>query len=182
MTLSVTPGAPDANSLVTLAEAQDYIEKHFSAGDIAIWNAFEAERQEELLVLGAGILGYLPFSGSRTYINQAQVFPRHKWSGIPSVIKNAQIELTMNVVLRADLVRPEVSSGAEATSKITNVSLAGIISVGFGDEGDNSGTLLDQLTRNINLQTMIGLRPYLTSIRGGVIGSSKKYQPIPFEG
>ena len=182
MILKVTPGAPDSNSLVTLDEADEYIAANFSEADAAIWDNLEESKKSVLLVLGANVLGYLPFSGKKTYAGQAQLFPRHLWSGVPDPIKAAQIELTMNVVLRADLVKPSITSGVEATSKISNVSLAGIISVAFGDTGDDTGTILDQLTRNMNLQTSLALRPYMTSVRGGVIGSTSRWTPIPFEG
>ena len=87
----------------------------------------------------------------------------------------------MNVALRSELVQPSIATGAESSSKISQVSLAGIISVSFDEEGDTSGSLLDQLVRNINLSTFAGLRKYLTSIRGGTIGNAQRYVPVPFE-
>lgn len=166
--------------MVTVAEADIYISENFSDADIAVWDDFVLAKKEQVLRLGAEIMGYLPFRGHRVYLAQAMVFPRTVATGIPQVVKNAQIELTMNVVIRANLTQPSISSGAESASKISQVSLAGIISVSFDEEGDTSGSLLDQLVRNINLSTFAGLRKYLTSVRGGVIGSVSRYQPVPF--
>ena len=180
MALITTIGAPDSDSMVTVAEADAYIAENFADSDIAVWDDFALLKKEQVLRIGAEIMGYLPFRGHRVYINQAMVFPRTTATGIPQVVKNAQIELTMNVVIRAALTQPAITSGAESASKISQVSLAGIISVSFEEEGDTSGSLLDQLVRNINLSTFAGLRRYLTSIRGGVIGGSSRYQPIPF--
>lgn len=181
MILKITPGAPDSNSFVTVTEADDYIETHFSETDAAKWSELEEDRKAELLVMGCNLFGYFPWRGHKTYIDQVLMFPRHLWTGIPDVIKNAQVELTMNVILRADLVKPGITTGLEATSKISQVSLAGIIAVSFDSEGDTTGTILDQLSRNINMQTLVGLRQYLTQMRGGVVGSPR-YTPIAFTG
>ena len=181
MALIVTPGSPNADSMATVDEANIYISANFPEADVRIWDALELSKKEQLLRLGAEVMGYLPFRGYKIYIGQSMVFPRNIFPSIPAVVKNAQIELTMNVALRAELVQPSIATGAESSSKISQVSLAGIISVSFDEEGDTSGSLLDQLVRNINLSTFAGLRKYLTSIRGGTIGNTQRYVPVPFE-
>ena len=181
MALVITPGSPDADSMATVDEANIYISGNFPEEDVAIWDALELSKKEQLLRLGAEVMGYLPFRGYKMYIGQTMVFPRNLFPSIPQIVKNAQIELTMNVALRAELVQPSIATGAESSSKISQVSLAGIISVSFDEEGDTSGSLLDQLVRNINLSTFAGLRKYLTSIRGGTIGNAQRYVPVPFE-
>ena len=181
MALVITPGSPDADSMATVDEANIYISGNFPEEDVEIWDALELSKKEQLLRLGAEVMGYLPFRGYKMYIGQTMVFPRNLFPSIPQIVKNAQIELTMNVALRAELVQPSIATGAESSSKISQVSLAGIISVSFDEEGDTSGSLLDQLVRNINLSTFAGLRKYLTSIRGGTIGNAQRYVPVPFE-
>ena len=181
MALVITPGSPDADSMATVDEANIYISGNFPEEDVEIWDALELSKKEQLLRLGAEVMGYLPFRGYKMYIGQTMVFPRNLFPSIPQIVKNAQIELTMNVALRAELVQPSIATGAESSSKISQVSLAGIISVSFDEEGDASGSLLDQLVRNINLSTFAGLRKYLTSIRGGTIGNAQRYVPVPFE-
>ncbi len=164
MALIVTPGSPDADSMATVDEANIYISANFPEADVRIWDALELSKKEQLLRLGAEVMGYLPFRGYKIYIGQSMVFPRNIFPSIPAVVKNAQIELTMNVALRAELVQPSIATGAESSSKISQVSLAGIISVSFDEEGDTSGSLLDQLVRNINLSTFAGLILIITGI------------------
>lgn len=182
MALVTLAGSPTANSLLTLAEAAEYIAASYSESDAAAWDALSADKQESCLVVGANVLAYLPFRGKRMYIGQTQVFPRDIEPTIPEVAKQAQVDITMQIVVRAEMVRPGVSSGLTSSSKINSVSLAGMISVSFDTEGDMSGSILEQLSRSLLLETFAGLQPYLSSMRGGVIGGSARYIPIPFEG
>lgn len=73
MTTSV--GAPDANSFITLSEADDIIEAF--GDDITTWDALEDEQKEFRLTLAAYAIGTsFPFRGYKAYEGQSLAFPR----------------------------------------------------------------------------------------------------------
>jgi hypothetical protein len=103
MTLIVTPGAANANSYATLAEATDYIGAlTFSEN----WPA-EAADQEKVLRQAAMVMETLAYQGTRTgpEVTQALAFPRIElldrdgWiiasDAIPVPVKRAQIQLAL---------------------------------------------------------------------------------------
>ena len=103
MAINATPGAADANSYATLAEAADYIGTLTFAED---WPADPAA-QEKVLRQAAMIMETLDYKGQRAKSEAAQALAFPRWNifdragyyidsaTIPALVKRAQIQLAL---------------------------------------------------------------------------------------
>ena len=73
MTLVTTPGAADATSLVSLADAEVYMGRVIFKDE---WIAATNEQKEAALILASELLSQLPWKGVRTTASQALCWPR----------------------------------------------------------------------------------------------------------
>lgn len=73
VSIIATPGAADANSYVTLAEADAYIDGRLNA---ATWVAATTDTKNRALVEASRDLSDLPYVGTRVTLTQALAWPR----------------------------------------------------------------------------------------------------------
>lgn len=74
MALISTPGAADANSYLSVAEANDYFTLRFQSSDVK-WSDV-ADQAEALLATATGIIETFTFGATRTTKEQALAWPR----------------------------------------------------------------------------------------------------------
>lgn len=175
MAIVTAIGGRNSNSFVTVSEADSIIAT--LPDDATAWNALTDEQKEARLVAAASILGMLRWRGRRVYAGQKLCFPRttqgyrsdikRKW--IPDEVRDSQVEIAYNVVHRALVSRSDVTDGEESASRVTYVSLGGMLSVTFAGDAPTSGNLLDKIGRSINFLTFTRLQFYLTQVRGGPV-------------
>lgn len=120
-TIIATPGAVDANSYVTLAEADAY---HGTRLFNSAWTGATQANRETALIWAARILDRENFLGYRTAESQSMRWPRvdvYDRDGyyinanvVPQFLKNAQSELAF-LLVQADRT---VESGTEGFKKI----------------------------------------------------------------
>jgi hypothetical protein len=115
-TINATPGAADANSYLTLQEAQSYAETELSASD---WETATNDQRTRALITATRALDLLSYVGNRSTTTQALAWPRQGFTTgekaytsteVPTEIKQAQWELALS------LLKGTVISGAGAGS------------------------------------------------------------------
>lgn len=97
ITINATPADSTANSYVTLAEANTYMEAHLQA---SIWSALDDEKKKAALVAATRLLDTEQFAGRRSHQQQSLSWPRtyvydydaYPVEGVPQKLKAAQIE------------------------------------------------------------------------------------------
>lgn len=101
MALNTALSDTDADSYVTLDEADAFFAAHYLLAKTTLWESFDDSQKEALLRRGVQVLETLPLEDnavSRLYWNQALSFPRtDSFDGdggyeIPQVVKDAQCE------------------------------------------------------------------------------------------
>ena len=100
ITITATPGDASANSYVTLAEANTYLEASLQA---ETWAALDDERKKASLVHATRLIETYKFGGLKSTSTQALEWPRegvfdrngYVVSGVPKKLKDAQCELAM---------------------------------------------------------------------------------------
>lgn len=100
ITIISTPGAIDANSYVTLAEADIYLEASLNAES---WTALDDERKKAALAHAARLIESLRFGGLKSTATQSLEWPRegvfdrngYYVNGVPSKLKDAQCEIAI---------------------------------------------------------------------------------------
>jgi hypothetical protein len=99
-TINATAGATNANSYITVAEAQAYADSDL---DSANWDSATADQRIRALITATRNLDLVGFVGTRTSTTQALAWPRKDFTTpektytdneIPAEIKLAQWELT----------------------------------------------------------------------------------------
>ena len=112
MALDTTVGASTADSMVTLAEANAYLETFFE-GDAGLsqWQDLETSMQEEMLRMAASFFSFLPLRGDKVYLatdttsEQSMPFPRTIQTDttiIPPEVRYCQAEVAFCVIFRKD--------------------------------------------------------------------------------
>jgi len=132
ITIVTTPGAEDANSYVTVAEATAYFEAML--GFTAIWTAYSDDVKKARLVAAARGIDRLAFMGYKADLDQALEFPRAEQRSdienpvteIPRKVKDAQCEM---VVYQAQT--GNATTGQLSEQDVIAFSLSGVMSVGF---------------------------------------------------
>lgn len=114
--INATVGAADANSYLTLAEAQDYADSDMNAAD---WYAATTDQRTRALITATRNLDLVGFVGTRSTTTQALAWPRTGYTTtektygadeIPDEIKRATWELANSLV--RDLVIAGQSAGS----------------------------------------------------------------------
>jgi hypothetical protein len=103
-TIIATPGAADANSYITLAEAQAYADGDIDAVE---WYAASTDQKVRALITATRNLDLVGFVGTRSTTTQALAWPRKDFTTtektyaddeIPAEIKQATYELAKSLV------------------------------------------------------------------------------------
>lgn len=171
MSLKCSVGGRDSESFVTVAGADAFIGEE-QTYDATEWDGLSTAQKETRLKLAAQLMGYLPLKGRTVYCGQALCFPRSSQSNvtvIPSKVKEAQSYIAVSVVHRALAARSSAVDGLDENSRVTQVSLAGLLSVSLGKEGASAGNVLDRIGRSAQFRVYLLLKSYLSQIRGGSV-------------
>jgi len=172
MTLKTSLGGRDSTSLVTVDEATSVITDLYP-DELTEWTDLTETGQEYRLELAAQIMGMLPFAGYQAYCGQALCFPRRIRGTLycaPDDVKVAQVLIAFSVVHRA-LANAGSVTDATAAGRVTQVSMAGLLSVSLAGSAPESGNLLDKFTRSVQFPIYAKLKRYLSQIRGGSVKS-----------
>lgn len=78
MALVTRIGASNANSFVSLDQADNILNSIYTEAQLVKWNELTNSQKEHRLILAAKLMAQLPFRGRRVYKNQALPFPRTK--------------------------------------------------------------------------------------------------------
>lgn len=135
-TITATAGAIDANSYVTLDEAETYMESRLHK---TTWeDADQAEKEAALIWAGRLIDRTIRFNGTKASETQAMAWPRSglvdesnydvSESSVPLIIKDLQVELAF-LLLSSDRTA-ESQAGAQGLTSLR----AGPVSLSFKDE------------------------------------------------
>lgn len=171
MSLDTTVGSPTGDSMITVAEADTIIAASFPT-DYTEWENLDTPVKEQMLRNGAAFFSYLPLRGEPVSTEQAMPFPRTVQTNqiiIPQVIKEAQAEITFNIIFRTYKAHPSIDLGTSSAAQVKKFSLGGLLSIDFSEKSDASGSIMEQFTRGVNSLTWIKLVKYISQIRGAVI-------------
>ncbi len=83
MALITRIGANNANSFVSLDQAEIILASLYNDADLSEWSALSNSEKEYRLILAAKIIGLMPLRGRRVYRRQALPFPRTRM--VPNV-------------------------------------------------------------------------------------------------
>lgn len=126
--LIATPGASDANSYITLAEAQDYADGDIDAVE---WYAASTDQKTRALITATRNLDLVGFVGERATSTQALAWPRKNFTTtektyaegeIPAEIKQATWQLA-NSLVRDMVIAGQVSGSQSLIPGIPNSGL-----------------------------------------------------------
>lgn len=117
LTLVTTPGASDANSYATVAEANAYNDSVMAP---EVWTEADVPTKNRALVTATRLLdAHVPWAGQRAFVGQALMWPRYgvfaardaNWLishyVIPQEVKNATAELARRLI---EFGMPDVAS------------------------------------------------------------------------
>jgi len=167
MALKTTVGGRYSDSFVTVDEAETYLSGLYE--ELGSWDDLETGAKEYRLRLAAKIMNMLPLRGRRVYCGQALAFPRtiqQEYEIIPEEVKQIQAEISYNVVHRAMISQPGISEGEVSASRVTEVSLGGLLGVKFDGKPATTGTLLEAVVRSVSFPIWMQVQPYVSQIRG----------------
>ena len=179
MALDTTIGSATSDSMVTLAEANAYLETFFD-GDAGLsqWQDLETSMQEEMLRMAASFFSFLPLRGDKVYLatdttlEQSMPFPRTIQTDttiIPPEVRYCQAEVAFCVIFRTFLSRASITDGAATAAQVKKLGLGGLLSIEFSPAGETSGSIMEQFTRGITSLTWLRISKYITQIRGGYV-------------
>jgi hypothetical protein len=105
-----TAGDPNANSYVSVAEADLYFDGRLGA---IAWSGATADEKKQALVMGASRLQQLRYVGTATYEDQALLWPRQNVldddgflvddETVPEMVRHAQLELALYLLANKDV-------------------------------------------------------------------------------
>ena len=160
----------ESDSFITVVEALPLIKALPDESDD--WEDLEEVDQEYRLRLAAQMMGYLMLRGRRVFCRQGLCFPRTPQGNvyeIPWEAKETQAYISYSVVHRGLANRPTATTEAITGTRVTNVSLGGLLAVSFSGKPLESGTGLDALIRNTQFPAFVTMKRWLTQIRGGSV-------------
>lgn len=188
MALIVTPGAPDANSYATLAEADAYLA--ICGYDLDTWSDLDDAHKEFRLKTAALLMNTLPFRGEKACRDQRLEFPRwwrtddgyppyedtyltmediddtgHDRPTISDDIKEAQIELAYHVVHKGIL---ETDFLDDPDRVIKSFMLGGSLAVEFSDRTSADSSLLDKSRLRALDVAYFKLFKWIKRVSGGI--------------
>ncbi|MBP8812322.1 MAG: hypothetical protein KBE25_00645 [Laribacter sp.] len=138
MALNTTPGTIDADSYVTLAEADAY---HAKRGEAAWAAAADTAREAALIKATAYLDASYRFDGDPLSDTQALAWPRTVAADIPQRVKDAQCELAIRA-LSADLM-------PDSDGRVVTAKSIGPIKTEFAQVGGARFPLVDALLRDL---------------------------------
>ena len=174
-TLDATLGGPDANSYVTLAEADAYFAGNTNVTD---WNAHSDALKEAALIQATQWMDYLSWSGDCCGSTQRLSWPRKNvkcrcreavCTEIPFQVKQATYELAFKLVHDPDVITGGVTSGSIATGAVKRNKLADLEQEFFAP--DNGSTIMKVSTTG---PEVLQLYPFLVDILGCWYGGGKR--------
>jgi len=182
MALYTAVGGRESNSFVTLEEADTLVASlpddpgtepvSGEGGEPDTpgtgWLGLTEDQKEFCLITAAQAMDYLPWRGLRVYCGQALCFPRTCQDNrgmVPDEFKLCQVFIAHSVIMRAMLARPEIADGEISTSRVTSVSLGGMLSVAFSGDAAQAGTILDRLVKSPQFPAYLLMNRYLTQVR-----------------
>ena len=100
ITLIATEGAANANSYLTLVEAESYLEAH---SDYTFWSALDDEAKKAALISATRDLDLIEYAGRKSTQAQSLQWPRigivdrdgYTITGVPKLLKDAVCEQVM---------------------------------------------------------------------------------------
>jgi hypothetical protein len=173
MALKIHGGGAESDSFVTVLQADDYLEQ--LPDDTTAWEELSTEEKELRLQLAAHLMGHLPLRGRTVYRNQRLCFRRtvlqlSARGTVPADVKRAQSYVAYSVVHRALAEKPGIDANLPTSyGRPTSVSLAGLVTVAFGDRLQGGGNILDNLIKSLPFPVYQLLKPFLSQFRGGVV-------------
>lgn len=172
MALKTVVGGRDTDSFCTLEESLAFIS--LLGIDTTEWENQEDENKEYCLQLAAQAMEYFPWRGKRVFCGQALVFPRDCQDNVyiyPTEIKQAQAQIAFNVIFRAlqALATQPTEDGPQSDSRVTRVSLGGMLEVAFSSDPAKTGTFLDRLTRSLQFPIYLAVVKWTSQVRGGIV-------------
>lgn len=168
MALITKIGGVESDSFVTVAEADVIVPT--LPDDPSAWEDLETAEKEYRLQLAAQLMGVLMLRGRKVYCGQGLCFPRSSQPQvhmIPDEVKETQVFVAYSVVHRALENRPESVTEQAAGSRVTRVSLGGLLSVGFSGEPISAGSYMDKMVRTTQFPAFLKMKRWLTQVRGG---------------
>lgn len=172
MALRTAIGGRDTQSFITVSQANSIIGGFFDDADITSWNLLDSGQKEYCLMLAAQLMDYFPWAGRTVYCGQALCFPRRIRDNLiclPCAVQNAQAYLALHVVRRGMANRPTSQTEEETGSRVSQVSLGGLLSVSFSGDPIKAGNVMDKITRSMHFPVYLMVKQYLSQIRGGTI-------------
>ena len=112
ITIIATEGAANANSYLTVAEAESYLEAH---KDYDVWSALDDEAKKAALVSATRELDLLIYAGRKSTQSQSLQWPRigivdrdgYTVTGVPKLLKDAACEQVIYELTEDDNIASE---------------------------------------------------------------------------
>lgn len=189
MALVTTAGSPSADSYVTVAEADRYLE--LSGYDIATWENLDEAYKEFRLTTGALLINSLPLRGAKACRDQRLEFPRwwrtdsgfplyedtylttadivaagYAVPAVPTEVKNAQVELSFHVAHNGIFSMESMSYPERA---IKSFELGGSLAIEFTDRLATNNSMLDKARMSTLDVAYYLLNKWLRKVSGDVI-------------
>lgn len=177
MSLDVTVGGKEAESFVTVEEADQLICQLPDEG--AEWNtALSTSAKEMRLRMAAQAMSFLTWRGRKLDREQALCFPRTVADEIPDCVKRAQVFFAYSVIHRALEQRPETTLEDDEHKDIRQLTIKSLSMTFSGVEAREEtrvGSSLRTLLRDARFPGVLEVRRYLAQFRGWVIGDEIKH-------
>lgn len=121
-TIDATAGGENANSYITLADADAYFANLLNGAD---WAAFTSDKRERALISATLVIERLQLRGDAATTTQALTFPRATDYAIPVTIQNAQCMQALWMLQQQ--AEPELLDRAALRAQgVTSMSLDGL--------------------------------------------------------
>lgn len=112
ITIIATEGAANANSYLTLAEAESYLEAH---QDYSVWSALDDEAKKAALISATRELDLIEYAGRKATQAQSLQWPRisvvdrdgYTITGVPKLLKDAVCEQVIYDLTEEDNIASE---------------------------------------------------------------------------
>lgn len=155
ITITATPGSESANSYVTLAEANTYLEAHL---DASIWAPIDDERKKAALVAATREIDTKQFAGRRDLQEQSLAWPRtglydydsYLLTGVPAKLKYATCELAI-----WNLTEEDRLAGGFEIDNMESVEI-GPIKYKIGPKATSSSGTVDDLIKSMGPYIVVG--------------------------
>jgi hypothetical protein len=161
-------GGKESNSLITLAEAEEYLLE--LPDDTSDWDDLEEYEKFLRLIMAARLMLTLPLRGYKAYEGQAMCFPRYiggVFVDTPDEAKQTQAFIAYSVVHRG--LANRIGLDEVEGDRVTQVSLGGLLTVSFAGSQSKRSTGLDQIIMSAQFPAYVLMLKWMTSFRGGTV-------------